>query len=49
MTAIKITSGEYAGLTFTTYDMSIDERYIQVWIGRDRVEFKLGFNCQFVF
>ena len=45
MKPIIVTQGAYAGRVLRTYDLSIDGRYIQVWIGRQREEFKLGVDC----
>lgn len=48
MTPIRITAGRYAGRILRSYDLSSDQRYAQVWIGKSREEFKLGLDCEWV-
>lgn len=48
MLKIQVISGAYAGRIFTPDNVSCDQRYVQVWIGRRLEEFKLGFDCRWV-
>ena len=45
---ILVTHGPHAGRILTHYRLCPDELYVQVDIGREIVEFKLGFDCRWI-
>ena len=49
MWCIEVMEGEHRGRILTIYTLSSDERYAQTTINREIVEFRLGYDCRWVY
>lgn len=49
MWCIEVMEGQYRGMVLKNYTLSSDERYAQVTINHEIVEFKLGYDCRWVY